>query len=164
MTRSFRGLAVAFVIPLVLGIAACSDKKSDDASNESASDRPTVEVTAQPQDAASAQVTAEQLFDNLSEGDWAGAYDLWTEAAKTSIAKDAYIDLVATCTAQQGEYMVTGVTPVDDATATIKWSHTPTGSTAAPLIGTSTVRYQNGAWRFEPDAVSLAAYKQNKCP
>lgn len=162
MTRTFRGLRLAIVVPLVLGVVvACSDKNND--SSESASDRPTVEVTAQPQDAQSAQVTAEQVFDNLTEGDWAGAWDLWTDNAKTAIGKDAYVDLVSTCTAQQGDYVVTGVTPVDDSTATIKWSHTPAGGTA-DQSGTSTVRYQNGAWRFEPDAAALAAYKQNKCP
>jgi hypothetical protein len=162
VTRTFRGLALAIVVPLVLGVAGgCSGDKDD--SSESANDRPTVEVTAQPQDAQSAQVTAEQVFDNLTEGDWAGAWDLWTDNAKAAIDKDAYVDLVSTCTAQQGAYVVTGVTPVDDSNATVKWTHTPTGSTANQT-GTSTVRYQDGAWKFEPDAAALAAYKQNRCP
>jgi len=158
VTRTFRGLALVLAVPLVLA-AGCSK----DSSPDSPSDRPTVEVTAQPQDAQSAQVTAEQVFDNLSDGDWAGAYDLWTDSAKTAIGRDAYIELVSTCTTQQGEYQITGVTPVDDSTATIKWSHTPAGA-ATPQAGTSTVRYQNGTWRFEPDAAALAAFKQNKCP
>jgi hypothetical protein len=162
VTRTFRGLALAIAVaPLLLGAAGCSDNKADDKS-ESASDRPTVQVTAEPQDVQSAQVAAEQVFDNLSEGDWAGAWDLWTDNAKTAIGKDAYIDLVSTCTGQQGQYQVTGVTPVDDSTATVKWSHTPTGGAA--MTGTSTVKYQNGAWRFEPDPAALTAYKQNKCP
>lgn len=161
MTRTFRGLALAFVVPLVLGVGACSDDKSG--SKDSPSDRPTVDVTAQPQDAQAAQVAAEQVYDNLSEGDWAGAWDLWTDNAKTAITKDAYVDLLPTCTAQQGNYVVTGVTPVDDSTATVKWTHTPAGGTAEKT-GTSTVRYQSGAWKYEPDAASLTAYKQNKCP
>ncbi|MEV8513048.1 hypothetical protein [Dactylosporangium sp. NPDC051484] len=162
MTRTFRGLALAFAVPLLLGaVVACSDKQGD--KPEPASDRPTVEVTAQPQDAQSAQVAAEQVFDNLSEGDWAGAYDLWTDSAKAAIDKDAYIDLVATCTGQQGKYQVTGVTPVDDSTATIKWTHAPAAG-SANQTGTNTVKYQNGAWKFEPDSAALAAYKQNKCP
>ncbi|MFI5907144.1 hypothetical protein [Dactylosporangium sp. NPDC051541] len=162
MTRTFRGLALAIAVPLVLSAAAaCSDKQGGKA--DPASDRPTVEVTAQPQDAQSAQVAAEQVFDNLSEGDWAGAWDLWTDEAKSAIGKDAYIDLVATCTGQQGQYQVTGVTPVNDSTATIKWTHTPAaGTSAAP--GQSTVKYQNGAWKFEPDPAALTAYRQNKCP
>jgi hypothetical protein len=161
VTRTFRGLALAIAVPLVLSAAAACSDKADKA--DSASDRPTVEVTAQPQDAQSAQVTAEQVLDNLSDGDWAGAWDLWTDSAKAAIAKDAYIDLVATCTGQQGEYQVTGVTPVDDATATIKWTHTATAGTAQ-TTGQSTVKYQNGLWRFEPDPAALSAYKQNKCP
>jgi hypothetical protein len=162
VTRTFRGLALALAVAsLVLGAAGCSGDSTDDKS-EPASDRPTVEVTAEPQDVQTAQVTAEQVFDNLSEGDWAGAWDLWTDSAKTAIGKDAYIDLVATCTGQQGDYQVTGVTPVDDATATIKWTHTPSGG--ASTTGMSTVKYQHGVWRFEPDPAALAAYQQNKCP
>jgi hypothetical protein len=162
VTRTIRGLALAVAVPLVLSAAAaCSDKQDDKA--DPASDRPTVEVTAQPQDAQSAQVAAEQVFDNLSEGDWAGAYDLWTDEAKSAIGKNAYIDLVATCTGQQGQYQVTGVTPVDASTATIKWAHTPAAGTGQ-TTGQSTVKYQNGAWRFEPDPAALSAYRQNKCP
>ncbi|WP_432986620.1 hypothetical protein [Dactylosporangium sp. CA-233914] len=162
MTRTFRGLAVAFAVPLVLGTAAaCSDKQGD--GSHTSSDRPTAVVTAQPTDAQSAQVMAEQVFDNLSEGDWAGAYDLWTDNAKAAIGKDAYIDLVSTCTAQQGEYQVTGVTSVDASTATVKWTHMPAGG-GASRAGASTAKYQNGAWHFEPDPAALNAYRQNKCP
>jgi hypothetical protein len=160
VTRTFRGLALAIAVPLILAAAGCSDKGDKP---ESASDRPTVEVTAQPQDAQAARVAAEQVFDNLSTGDWAGAWDQWTDSAKTSIGKDAYIELVATCTRQHGQYQVTDVTQVNDATATIKWTLTPAGSTTSQA-GTNTVKYQNGAWHFEPDAAALAAYKQNKCP
>jgi hypothetical protein len=161
VTRTFRGLALAIVVPLVLGTGAgCSGK---DADKSESSDRPTVEVTAQPQDAQSAQVTAEQVFDNLSEGDWAGAWDLWTDNAKSVIAKDAYVELVATCAALHGAYQVTGVTPVDDSTATIKWTRTPAGGTTNQT-GSSTVRYQNGAWKFEPEPAALTAFRQNKCP
>ncbi|MDG6105956.1 hypothetical protein Daura_07310 [Dactylosporangium aurantiacum] len=163
MTRTFRGTALAVIAPAVLAVvlAGCSDKK-DDAGETAPADRPTVEVTAQPQDPQTAQVTAEQVFDNLSDGDWAGAWELWTDTAQSALAKDVYVDLVSTCTALQGDYVVTGLTPVDDSTATVKWTRTPTGGTATS--GTNTIKYQNGHWRFEPDPTALAAFKQNKCP
>ncbi|GAB3871758.1 hypothetical protein ACFPIJ_03145 [Dactylosporangium cerinum] len=163
MTRTFRGIALAVIAPVVLAgvLAGCSDKK-DDAGESPSADRPTVEVTAQPQDTQTAQVTAEQVFDNLSDGDWAGAWELWTDTAQSAIAKDAYVDLVSTCTALQGDYVVTGVTPVDDSTATVKWTRTPASGSAAS--GANTIKYQKGQWRFEPDATSLAAFRQNKCP
>jgi hypothetical protein len=162
VTRTFRGLALAIAVPLVLSAAvACSSKSDDKAA--SSTDRPTVEVTAQPQDAQSAQVTAEQVFDNLSEGDWAGVWDLWTDTAKSAIGKDAFIELAPTCTGQQGQYQVTGVTAVDDSTATVKWTHTPAAG-GGQASGQSTVKYQNGAWHFEPDPAALTAYKQSKCP
>jgi hypothetical protein len=142
-------------------LACCSDDKKD-AGESPTADRPTVEVTAQPQDTQTAQVTAEQVFDNLSDGDWAGAWELWTDTAQSAIAKDVYVDLVSTCTGLQGEYVVTGVTPVDDSTATVKWTRTP--ATGAATSGTNTVKYQNGQWKFEPDPAALAAFKQNKCP
>ncbi|WP_327005892.1 hypothetical protein OHA72_00545 [Dactylosporangium sp. NBC_01737] len=163
MTRTFRGIALAVIAPVVLAtvLAGCSDKKND-AGDTPTADRPTVEVTAQPQDAQTAQVTAEQVFDNLSDGDWAGAWELWTDTAQSAIAKDAYVDLVSTCTGMQGDYVVTGVTPVDDSTATVKWTRTPSGGSATS--GINTIKYQNGQWKFEPDQASLAAFKQNKCP
>jgi hypothetical protein len=162
VTRTFRGIALAVIAPVVLAtvLAGCSDK--NDAGDTPTADRPTVEVTAQPQDAQTAQVTAEQVFDNLSDGDWAGAWELWTDTAQSAIAKDAYVDLVSTCTGMQGDYVVTGVTPVDDSTATVKWTRTPSGGSATS--GTNTIKYQNGNWKFEPDQASLAAFKQNKCP
>jgi hypothetical protein len=164
VTRTFRGIALAVIAPVVLTsvLAGCSDKKNDSGESSSTADRPTVEVTAQPQDAQTAQVTAEQVLDNLSEGDWAGAWELWTDTAQSAVAKDAYVDLVSTCTALQGDYVVTAVTPVDDSTATVKWTRTPASGAAAN--GTNTIRYQNGQWKFEPDATSLTAFKQNKCP
>ena len=103
MTRTFRGTALAVIAPAVLAavLAGCSDKK-DNADETATADRPTVEVTAQPQDAQTAQVTAEQVFENLSGGDWAGAWELWTDTAQSAIAKDAYVDLVSTCTSAGG--------------------------------------------------------------
>lgn len=163
MTRTFRGIALAVIAPVVLAVvlAGCSDKK-DDAGDTPTADRPTVEVTAQPQDAQTAQVTAEQVFDNLSDGDWAGAWELWTDTAQSAIKKDDFVDLVSTCTGLQGDYVVTGVTPVDDSTTTVKWTRTPASGSATS--GTNTIKYQNGQWKFEPDAASLAAFKQNTCP
>jgi hypothetical protein len=162
VTRTFRGIALAVIAPLVLTgvLAGCSDSKKEP--GEPTADRPTVEVTAQPQDAQTAQVTAEQVFENLSSGDWAGAWELWTDSAQSSVAKDAYVDLVSTCTGLQGQYVVTGLTPVDDSTATVKWTRTPAGGSATS--GTNTIKYQNGHWRFEPDPAALAAFKQNQCP
>ncbi len=163
MTRTFRGIALAVIAPVVLAVVltGCSDKKGD-ADETPTADRPTVEVTAQPQDAQTAQVTAEQVFDNLSDGDWAGAWELWTDTAQSAIKKEDFVDLISTCTGLQGEYVVTGVTPVDDSTTTVKWTRTPAGGAA--ISGTNTIKYENGLWKFEPDAVSLAAFRQNKCP
>ena len=163
MTRTFRGIALAVIAPVVLAsvLAGCSDKKND-AGDTPTADRPTVEVTAQPQDAQTAQVTAEQVFDNLSDGDWAGAWELWTDTAQSAVAKDAYVDLVSTCTGLQGTYVVTGLTPVDDSTATVKWPRTPAGGSATS--GSNAIKYQSGHWRFEPDPAALTAFKQNQCP
>jgi hypothetical protein len=159
VTRTFRGLALATVVLLAVG--ACSDDKSD-TDDGATTDRPTVEVTAQPQDPQLARVIIEQVFDNLSDGDWAGAWELWTSTAKTTVAKDAYVELIATCASQQGgSYEVTEVRTVDPATASVKWKRTK--STGGEETGTSTVRYQDGAWHFEPDPTALAAYKLGHC-
>lgn len=159
MTRTLRG--VAFAIGVLLAVGACSGKNAapEDAVT---TDRPTVEVTAQPQDPQLARVIVEQVFESLSEGDWAGAWELWTDSAKAAIGKQAYIDLIATCAAAQGgSYEVTDVRPVDQATTSVNWKHVRQNGPA--VSGSNTVRYEDGAWRFQPDPAALEAYKRGVC-
>jgi hypothetical protein len=158
VTRTFRCLA--FIVVALLAVGGCSEKKN--ASNTDTSDRPTVDVTAQPQDPQSARVVVEQLFGLLVGGDWAGVWELWTEAAQQQVPKDAFVNLVATCPDPGKSYEVTDVKSVDDRTTTVKWKRQNTAG--AEEAGSTTAKYEDGAWHIEPDAAALAKYKAGACP
>jgi hypothetical protein len=159
VTRTFRSLAVIAMATLVLG--GCSEKATPPTVNADDSDRPTVVVTAQPQDADAAQLAVEQLFSLVVGDDWSSVWDLWTQAAQAQIAKDTYVNLISTCPEQGEQYKVTDVKTVDPTTATVKWTREkPAGGEEA---GSTTVRYEAGAWRIEPDPTALAAYKKGTC-
>jgi len=153
-----RAFALGVLALLIVG--GCSSKKPSSGTDES-SDRPTVVVTAQPQDPQAARVAVEQVFSLLVGGDWAGVWELWTTEAQSQVTKDAYVNLISGCPEQGKSYQVTDVKSVDATTATVKWKREkPAGGTED---GTTTVRYENGTWRVEPDPAALAAYKRGAC-
>ena len=157
MTRTFRCLA--FAVVAVLAVGGCSQKT---ASNTDTSDRPTVDVTAQPQDPQAARVVVEQLFSLLVGGDWAGVWELWTEAAQNQVPKDNFVNLVATCPDPGKSYEVTDVKSVDDTTTSVKWKRQ--NAAGAEETGSTTAKYESGAWHIDPDPAALAKYKAGSCP
>jgi hypothetical protein len=159
VTRTFRGVAVSAVTLAVL--AGCSDKAPSPTVSSEDSDRPTVTVTAQPQDADAAQLAVEQLFSLVVGDDWSSVYDLWTDEAQKQIPKDTYVNLISTCPDQGDQYKVTDVKTINDTTATVDWTREKPGG--GEQAGSTTVRYEEGTWRVEPDPAALAAYKSGKC-
>jgi hypothetical protein len=156
VTRISRGLALGAIALLAVG--GCSGQK---ASNNASTDRPTVVVTAQPQDPQLARVAVEQVLSLLVGDDWAGVWELWTDAARATVPKDTYVNLVATCPEQATNYEVTDVKSVDSSTTTVNWKRTkPSGGNET---GSTTARYEDGSWHVEPDAAALAAYKRGAC-
>jgi hypothetical protein len=159
VTRTFRSLAVSAVALLLLG--GCADKSPSPTVDSGDSDRPTVTVTAQPQDADAAQLAVEQLFTLIVGDDWSSVYDLWTAGAQQQIPKDTYVNLISTCPDQGDQYKVTDVKAANDTTATVTWTREKPGG--GEQAGSTTVRYEEGAWRVEPDPAALAAYKKGMC-
>lgn len=142
-------------------LGGCADKAPSPPADSDDSDRPTVTVTAQPQDADAAQLAVEQLFTLIVGDDWSSVYDLWTDEAQKQIPKDTYVNLISTCPEQGDQYKVTDVKTVNDTTATVEWTREKPGG--GEQAGATSVRYEEGAWRIDPDPASLTAYKQGKC-
>jgi hypothetical protein len=145
----------------LLLLGGCADKSPSPPADSEDSDRPTVTVTAQPQDAGGAQDAVEQLFTLIVSDDWSSVYDLWTDQAQKQIPKDTYVNLISTCPDQGDQYKVTDAKTVNDTTATVAWTREKPGG--GEQAGSTTVRYEEGAWRVEPDPAALAAYKSGKC-
>jgi hypothetical protein len=158
--NTFRVVAVG-VLALLLAAGCADDSKSAPDTASTAGDRPTVEVTAQPQDADSAQVAVEQLFSLIATADWSSVWDLWTVEAQAQVPRQAFVDLIATCPDPGQSYKVTSVRSVDPATVTFTWSRDD--DTAGTANGTTTMHYEQGSWRVMPDAATLTAYKNHTC-
>lgn len=156
MSRTIRGFVLGLCA--LAAFTGCSPSKT---TGSEATDRPTAVITAQPQDPQLARVTAEQVYNLLSGGDWAAAWDQWTTTAKTAITKEAYVDVVAKCPQPGTAFEITDVKSVNATTVTVIWRREKADGTAE--TGNNIVRYEDGTWRFEPDPAALAAYRKGTC-
>jgi hypothetical protein len=158
--KTFRVLAVGVSALLFAGGCSAADKTAPDTAT-TAGDRPTVDVTAQPQDAESAQVAVEQLFSLIASDDWSSVWNLWTTEAQAQVPLDTYVNLIATCPDQGQAYKVTAVNPAGTSNVTFTW--TRENASGGTSNGSTTMLYEQGSWRVMPEAAALAAYKSNSC-
>ncbi|MDP9796703.1 phytoene dehydrogenase-like protein [Catenuloplanes nepalensis] len=83
-------------------------------------------------------------FAAVNAGDWAKAWDAWTDAAKDEIAKDVYVKTNEACPAlKKAVFELERVTPVDDTTVDVGWRRDGISE-----HGTS--RLAGTGWRFDP--------------
>lgn len=100
-----------------------------------------------------AKSLATQEFGLMSGGGWSQAWALWSTAAQAAMSEADFVRLNTECRPMLGEpYVVDSATGVDAADVKIAWHQ---GSTT----GSSTVVFEGAAWRFQPDAQTLAAYR-----
>ena len=100
-----------------------------------------------------ARSVATQEFGQLSGGGWAQAWGLWSAAGQAALSEADFVRLNTECRPALGEpYIVDTATDLDATTVQVAWHQ---GSTT----GNSTMVYQGGAWKFQPDAQTLAAYR-----
>ncbi|ACU72110.1 hypothetical protein Caci_3203 [Catenulispora acidiphila DSM 44928] len=100
-----------------------------------------------------ARSVATQEFGLLSGGGWGQAWGLWSAAGKAALSEADFVQLNTECRPALGEpYIVDLATDLDATTVRIEWHQ---GSTT----GSGTVVYEGGAWKFQPNAQTLAAYR-----
>jgi len=96
---------------------------------------------------------ASREFGLLAGGGWAQAWSLWSDSAQGALSQADFVRLNTECRPALGQpYVLDATTPVDATTVRVDWHQ---GSAK----GSDTVVYQDGAWRFVPDAASLAGYR-----
>ncbi|GAB7052935.1 hypothetical protein [Catenuloplanes indicus] len=83
-------------------------------------------------------------FAAVNAGDWAKAWDGWTDAAKDEIAKDVYVKTNEACPAlAKARFELERVTPVDDTTVDVGWRRDGISEHGTSrLVGT--------VWQFDP--------------
>jgi hypothetical protein len=91
-----------------------------------------------------AQTTAQTEFGLLAGGDYGHAWDLWSDAAKQTIARVDFITLNKSCPEQLGAMTkIVTTRPISNTTVAIDWQR-------ATQTGTVQMVYAGGSWRFEP--------------
>ncbi|MFI5839325.1 hypothetical protein ACIA8K_06360 [Catenuloplanes sp. NPDC051500] len=83
-------------------------------------------------------------FASIKAGDWATAWDGWTDAAKDEIAKDVYVKTNEACPAlTAAAFELERVTPIDDTTVDVGWRRDGISEHGTSrLVGT--------VWQFDP--------------
>lgn len=101
-----------------------------------------------------ARSVAAQEFGLLSGGGWAQAWALWSAAGQAAIGEADFARLNTQCRPALGEpYLVDTATDIDATHVSVAWHQ---GS----KTGSSTMVFEGGAWKYQPDAQTLADYRQ----
>lgn len=136
--------AVAVVAAMIVVVAAKAASSQRAASGPAGASGPSM---------VRARAVATQEFGLLSGGGWAQAWALWSATAQAALSQADFVQVNTQCRPALGEpYIVDAATDVDAVSVRIDWHQ---GS----MTATSTVVYEGGAWRFQPDARTLAAYR-----
>ncbi|WP_037606875.1 hypothetical protein [Streptacidiphilus rugosus] len=100
-----------------------------------------------------ADAVATREFGLLAGGGWAQAWALWNASAQQVIRQADFVRLNTVCRPALGvPYVVAATTRIDQETVRVDWRR-------ADAVGSNTLLYQAGSWRFVPDAASLADYR-----
>ena len=99
-----------------------------------------------------AQAVADREFGLLAGGGWGAAWDLWTASAQHVISRTDFVRVGTECAPWLGQpFVVKEMRWPATGQFTVTWQR-------AGVSATSSVLYQNGAWRFQPDPASLATF------
>jgi hypothetical protein len=106
----------------------------------------------EPKTIEGARAAAQTVFDRFSGGDFAGAWDMYTEAGKKAITKDDYVKLNEVCSRKGLAIQLTSARMDGSDHAIV---------IAKQLVAAQsyTMVYENNAWKLEPAKEGLALYK-----
>ena len=143
-------VAVVSVVIVVTGITAVG---ADSVARGSASHGGSGSSGATGPSMVRARSVAAEEFGLLSGGGWAQAWSLWSAAGQAALSEADFVRLNTECRPVLGEpYVVDSATDVDATDVRVAWHQ---GSTT----GSSSVVFEGGAWRIQPDAQTLAGYR-----
>lgn len=95
---------------------------------------------------------ANKQFALLAEGNWAGAWALWSDAAKKEVAQKDFEKVNKACPAQKGvKIELQDVRPVNMELVELTWRQ-------GDKVGHSALRQAGGKWQYDPAGETLAEY------
>lgn len=144
----------ALTLSAVAGCGGAPTPVQDSRSEAKPAEQPKKTVT-EPKTEDAAKAAAQNEFDAYSAGDWAGTWDLWTTEGKAAFSRDDYIALHTECKTITGLPMVIKNVRLEGDSAIVRVER-------MTFLMTYTMRYQDNAWRFQPDAQNMADYAKGK--
>lgn len=144
-------LAGVAALALVTG---CNTAPGGTAGGPSAAPAPPPQATQEPVqvNVAEALGVAQQEFSLIANGDWSGAWQLWTDEAKKSVPEEVFVEANEACPVQDGvEFELQEVTPVNETSVDLTWRRDGT-------VGNSSLRLEDDTWRFDPGGGMLVEY------
>ena len=145
----------ALILASALLAAACSSPADDTPTATETAAAPAVTTpAAQPQTVDAAKAAAQAEFDAYAAGDWQGTWDLWTAEGKAVISRNDYAKYHDTCKTITGlPFEITNARLEGTDTAIVTYKR-------ATFSGKGEMRYEDGAWRWQPDAEDMAGYRE----
>jgi len=150
--RAFSGRAAGwwFLLVVVVAVVAAHTLLSSEPSQA----HPREAGPAPEPDFRQGVSVAQRELGLLSGGGWAQAWTLWSDGARSTLSQPDFVRLNTECRPALGVPSIIDSTATADATTvTVTWHQ-------ASTKGTATVVFENGAWRFVPDPVTLAGYRR----
>ncbi len=145
MGRVMVSRTVAAAALLLATAAGCS----------SGHNRPTPRAASSAQAAAhSAGVAAQEAFDRYSSGDFAGAWETYTDEGRAAISQDDFVKFNTECPPKilHNKVSVVGARLENSTTAVVR---VRSGETLTAY----TLRYERGHWRLQPSPDATALWK-----
>jgi hypothetical protein len=144
----FRRIATAALIAVAAlsFTAACTKDHAPAGHSAAAAGAP------EPKTVEGAKAAAQTVFDRFSGGDFAGAWDMYTQAGKASISQADYVKLNETCSRKGIAIQLTSARMEGTDKAVV---------IAKQLDATQsyTMAYENNAWKLQPAPEGMALYK-----
>jgi hypothetical protein len=141
--------AAALTVAALLALAAAGCSSSEPSPGSTASPGT---ASGQPKTEAAATAVVQEWLHRFTSGDFAGAWQLYTDEGKAAVSQADYITLNATCPSVQGTQITNVSVRVNGDTAA---GHAQVGN----VVGTYALAYQHGEWLIEPTSSDLAEYK-----
>lgn len=139
---------------LALLAAGCGNGDTTEPTTPAAPGAASVEAAKpqEPKTVEAAKALAQKEYDTYAAGDWKGAWDLWTKEGKDAISRDEYARLHTECKTITGvTFEITGARLEGEDKAIVNYKR-------MIAAGMSEIRYEDGQWRYQPDAESMADY------
>ncbi len=154
MRRTTTALIGAVVLVAVVGCGTTNDNPGTPAPGgaQPGATQPAGTPVPNGPNVAEALDVANQQFKLLADGDWAGAYALWTDSARKEVARKDFEKVNAACPYLKGEpIQLQDVKAVNMELVELTWRH-------GDHVGRSALRQDGGTWRYDPGGEALVEY------